>query len=138
MMRTLIVDDEADARFLLANLLKRHCSDSVELVGEANDVDAAVDAIRQLEPDLVLLDIRMRTGTGFDVLQQLDSIDFEVVFITAHDEFAMQAIDFSACAYMLKPVRLKDLQGALQRAQQRLSQQRSGRSRAAAHGEGAR
>ena len=126
MMRVLIVDDETDARFLLANLLKRHCSDTVELVGEADDVEAAVDAIRQLEPDVVLLDIRMRTGTGFDVLQQLDSIDFEVIFITAHDEFAIQAIDFSASAYLLKPVRLKDLKAALERVQQRLGRQRSG------------
>jgi two-component system, LytTR family, response regulator len=116
MLRTLIVDDEVKCRKALVNLISYYCQDVV-VVGEAYDVASAKLAIDKFEPDLLLLDVEMTDGTGFDLLRSLDDIDFKLIFVTAHERYALQAIKFSALDYLLKPVKPDDLVEAIQKAQ---------------------
>jgi two-component system, LytTR family, response regulator len=117
MLRALIIDDEAHMRDSLTRLLARHCP-QVTVAGTAGTVAAGITAIQELHPDLVLLDIQLEDGTGFDLLNALPSIDFKVIFITAYDQYALQAFRFSAVDYLLKPVNPEMLAEAVGRAAQ--------------------
>ena len=110
--RILVVDDEAPNRENLQELLKQYCPD-VTVVAEAESVAAGVSLIRRHAPELVLLDIRMQDGTGFDLLQQLGQVNFEVIFITAYDQYGIQAIKYAALDYLLKPVERTRLEESL-------------------------
>src|SRR5215470_4033220 len=100
-VRALIVDDEPLARKRLRRLL---ASDSeVEVIGEAADGEAAISAIRELHPDLVFLDVQMPGIDGFEMLQRLGSNLPLIVFVTAHDRYALRAFEVSAIDYLLKP-----------------------------------
>jgi two-component system, LytTR family, response regulator len=117
MLHTLIIDDEEHMRDSLTRLLARHCP-RVILAGEADSVASGIKAIQANHPDLVLLDIQMSDGTGFDLLHSLPTIDFKIIFITAYDQFALQAFRFSAVDYLLKPVNPELLAEAVERAGQ--------------------
>jgi two-component system LytT family response regulator len=115
-LRVLIVDDtrlaRQELRTLLADLV------DVECVGEADDVPAAQAAIAKLRPDLVLLDIQMPSGTGFDLLEALDAAPM-VVFTTAYDHYAVRAFEANALDYLVKPVVPERLAAAIARARSR-------------------
>jgi len=115
MLRTLIVDDEFNARQVIKNILELYCP-QVELVGEAENVDEGVQQIRKLNPDLLLLDIHMPDGTGFDVLSKSKGNKFGVIFITAHEQCAIQAIKKSALDYIIKPINANELIQAVEKA----------------------
>lgn len=114
-MRVLIVDDERLARAELRRLLAPHAG--VEIVGEAANVAEAEEAARRLRPELLLLDIKMPGGTGFDLLERLDAVP-QVIFLTAYDEFALRAFEVNALDYLLKPVSPERLAEALGRVRQ--------------------
>ena len=82
-------------------------------MGEAHSIETGLNAIAQYEPELVFLDVRLSPGSGFDILKQLPEIEFEVIFVTAYDSYAMQAIRFSALDYLLKPVDPEELREAV-------------------------
>lgn len=103
MVRVLVIDDEHHARNTLINILGRHCPEFT-VVGQAEGVVSGMAAIRELQPELVLLDIQMKDGTGFDLLAALPAIDFRIIFVTAFDKYALQAFKFSAVDYLMKPV----------------------------------
>ncbi|HEX2901270.1 MAG TPA: response regulator, partial [Bacteroidia bacterium] len=126
MLRAVIIDDETNARFLLSDLIQRHFQESVTVVGEANDVDTGLIAIEKHQPDLVFLDIKMQKGTGFDLLQALKTVDFEVVFVTAYDQYAIKAFDFAAFGYLLKPVKSADLRKVIERMEKHLRRLKEG------------
>ena len=115
-MKTLIVDDEPPARARLVSLLQE-CRD-VELLGEAGDGRTAVEIAARLAPDLVLLDISMPLMNGLEAARHLATLDPApaVIFCTAFDEHALAAFDANAIDYLVKPIRLERLQGALVRA----------------------
>lgn len=115
MLRTVIIDDENHIRDTLINLLETNCPDMVRVIGQASGVESGMEAIRSLQPDLVFLDIQMKDGTGFDLLQKLPAIGFKVIFITAYDQYALQAFRFSAVDYLLKPVNPEQLTEAVHR-----------------------
>jgi len=119
MLRTIIIDDEYSVRKALEKLVKRYCP-NVKLVAEADGVESGVEAIRKYHPDLVLLDIKMDDGTGFDLLKHLEPVDFKVIFITAYDQYAIKAIKFSALDYLLKPIDPDDLTEAINKAEKLL------------------
>ncbi|MBT1703578.1 LytR/AlgR family response regulator transcription factor [Chryseosolibacter indicus] len=100
-MRALIVDDERLARKELMKLLEEH--PIIEVVGEAMNADEAVQLVNDLNPDLLFLDIQMPGKTGFQLLEELDSVPL-VVFTTAYDEFALKAFEVNALDYLLKPI----------------------------------
>lgn len=109
-LRILIVDDTRLARQELRTLLSR--LPDVECIGEADDVPTAVEAVQRLKPDLLLLDIQMPSGTGFDVLAQLETVP-SVIFTTAYDQYALEAFEVNALDYLLKPVVPERLAAAL-------------------------
>ena len=120
-LRTIIIDDEAHVRESLADMLKRHCPNA-KVVGRSEGVKSGLKAIQTHHPDLVLLDIKMKDGTGFDLLEQIENIDFKIIFITAYDQYAIKAFKFSALDYLLKPVESTDLKEAIDKAD-KISQQ---------------
>jgi two-component system LytT family response regulator len=115
MLRLAIVDDEAPARANLRAALAGIAVD-MEVVGEADNAADAVALLNAQKPDVVLLDIWLGDGTGFDVLDQLAHSDTRVIFITAFDHYAVRAFKSGALHYLLKPVVRADLQEALERA----------------------
>ncbi|GAB3381591.1 LytR/AlgR family response regulator transcription factor [Lysobacter fragariae] len=117
-LKVLIVDDTRLARQELRTLLAN--VPDVECIGEADDVPGAQAAIEKLQPDLVLLDIQMPSGTGFDVLEGLDQAP-PVVFTTAYDHYAVRAFDANALDYLVKPVVPERLAAAIARAHARRS-----------------
>jgi len=117
-LRVLIVDDARLARRELRTLLA--AIPWVECVGEADDVPAAREAILREQPDLVLLDVQMPSGEGFDVLDGLETVPM-VVFVTAYDQYAVRAFETSALDYLVKPVEAGRLQAALERGRERLA-----------------
>ena len=121
-LKALIVEDEPPARRRLTRLLEE--TGRVEIAGEADTVRDAVQKIRQLEPDVVFLDIQIPGGDGFEVLSRLDEIP-PVVFVTAHDEFAVKAFDADAVDYVVKPVTPERLLEALGRVERRIEKERA-------------
>lgn len=115
-MKIAVIDDESRYRSYLTALLQTCTAADVELVGEADSVASGVRLIRERKPDVVLLDVEMPDGTGFDLLQKMQPVDFQVIFTTAHQNFAVQAFKFSAIDYLLKPVEEDLLASALKRA----------------------
>ncbi|MDH3709267.1 MAG: LytTR family DNA-binding domain-containing protein [Cyclobacteriaceae bacterium] len=111
-MKALIIDDERLARKELSSLLVDY--KDIVVVGEAINVDDAYEKIQQLKPDLLFLDIQMPGKTGFELLEMLDSVP-DVVFITAYDEYALQAFDVNALDYLLKPIQKERLQETIKK-----------------------
>lgn len=103
MIRAIIIDDELDIREINRRLISDNFCD-IEIVGEADSVDSGIELIQKEQPQLVLLDIDIKGGTGFHILQKVHPYNFAVIFITAFNEFAIKAIKFSALDYILKPV----------------------------------
>ena len=115
MIRAIIIDDEPAMQEVNSQLLSEYFP-NIKLVGTADCIKTGIDLIHKKKPDLVLLDIQLSDGSGFQLLQKLPSYDFKVVFITAFDSFAIKAIKFSAIDYILKPVNEIEFQQAIQRA----------------------
>jgi two-component system, LytTR family, response regulator len=113
-MKALIVDDEPLARRELRRLLASH--PSIEIVGEAGDIDQAHERIESLAPGVVFLDIQMPGGSGFDLLAQLDWVP-RIIFTTAYDRYAVKAFDVNALDYLLKPIEPERLAAALDKLQ---------------------
>ncbi len=111
----LIVDDEKNSREVLKELLHKFCPE-VHVAGEAPSADAARKLIQEKKPELVFLDIQMPTGNGFELLKRFDPVPFSVIFVTSFDQFAINAIKFSALDYLLKPVEVHELRAAVQKA----------------------
>ncbi|OEK01275.1 hypothetical protein BFP97_07005 [Roseivirga sp. 4D4] len=121
-MECVIIDDEKPFINALRAMLEHH--GGIEVLGEARGVDSGIQLIEELEPELVFLDIQMSDGTGFDLLKKLDRQDFHVIFITAHDQFAIDAFKFSAMDYLLKPLISSELKKALDRAQKSIDKEK--------------
>src|SRR4051812_32898793 len=107
MYKVIIVEDEANSREFLKHIIIEYCKE-LTIAAVAATVDEATSAIRMHKPDFIFLDIEMQTGTGFDVLQQFPEADFDVIFTTAYDHYAIKAIKFSAADYLLKPVDIEE------------------------------
>jgi two-component system, LytTR family, response regulator len=114
MIRTIIIDDEENVRSTTRQILTELRPD-IEIIGEAFSVSSGIEMIEKSQFDLLLLDIKLPDGTGFDILQKLTKIDFKIIFITAFEEFAVRAFKFSAVDYILKPVSALDLIQAIDR-----------------------
>ncbi|MFV8393909.1 LytR/AlgR family response regulator transcription factor [Flavobacterium sp. LB2P6] len=109
MIKTIIVDDEFNAREFLEKLLQRYFPDKFLVLALCESVDEAILAIEKFNPELVFLDVQMPNKNGFQLFKELNKINFEVIFTTAHSEFAIEAIKCSALDYLLKPINYIDL-----------------------------
>jgi two-component system LytT family response regulator len=114
-LRILIIDDEAPIRELITGIIENYC-ENAEVCGTAEGVKSGLEAINSLNPDLVLLDVNLTDGTGFDLLKKLEEIRFAVIFITAYEKYALNAFRFSAVDYIMKPVNIDELVAAIEKA----------------------
>lgn len=112
MIRAILIDDEERARRVLSNLLTNFCPD-VEILKACSNVPDAVLAINKLQPDVVFTDIEMPTYSGFDLLDFFTEINFEIIFTTGYDEYALKAFQVSAIDYLLKPIQIEQLEKAV-------------------------
>jgi two-component system LytT family response regulator len=117
-IKAIIVDDEERALQLNVNMISTYCP-QVEILGVFDSVDTAYEGILLHKPDLVFLDIDMPPYTGFDLLRRLQPVFFEVIFVTAFNHYAIDAIRFSALDYLMKPVKIDELQQAVFKASER-------------------
>ena len=113
MIKAIIIDDNPEIRSINKKLLAEYFTE-VELVGEADSVDSGYNLIKETNPHLVLLDVEIIGGTGFQILQKLKQYSFKVIFITGYDKYALKAIKFHAIDYILKPVNATEFQQAVQ------------------------
>ena len=114
-MKAVIIDDEKRTRELIAKMIESFGL-GIQTFPIGESVESGLKAIETINPDLVFLDIQMPDGTGFDLLKMIPQKNFEVIFITAHEEFAIKAIKFSALDYILKPIDPEDLRQAVLKA----------------------
>jgi two-component system LytT family response regulator len=118
-LKAVIVEDEIRSREFLKSLVEEYCP-TVKVFAMAASVDEAVEAVNNHRPDLLFLDIELHTGTGFDVLGRVNHHNFNVIFTTAYDHYAIKAIKFSAVDYLLKPIDVEELQAAVQKASDKM------------------
>ncbi len=118
-MRAVIVDDELHVHSTMGALLQ-HVDKDVQVVGNAQGVTHGIEVIKETRPDLIFLDIKMNDGSGFDLLKGLTPPYPHIVFVTAHDEFALDAFRFSAIDYLVKPLDLQELKNAIEKAKERI------------------
>ena len=115
MIKTIIVDDEYNAREFLEQLLIRYFPDKFLVLAKCESADEALNAIENFNPELVFLDIQMPNKNGFELIKSLKTINFEVIFTTAHSEFGIDAVKASALDYLLKPIGYIDLLEAIKK-----------------------
>ena len=113
MIKAIIIDDEQHCTDRLSSLLDSRYAGTIQLVSSAASVKEGIKTIKEHQPDLIFLDIQINDRTGFDLLRECGKINFKIIFTTAFDRFAIQAIKFSAIAYLLKPIDEDDLAEAL-------------------------
>jgi two-component system LytT family response regulator len=114
MIKAVLIDDEIDGIKVLEKLLEIYCPE-VSIAGKADGVETGLEVIRRTKPDLVFLDIQMTQRNAFDLLNQLETIDFQIIFVTAFDDYAIKAFKYNAVDYLVKPVNIDDLVGAVER-----------------------
>ena len=119
MIKAVIVDDELCFREMIRMLLKEYFPD-IRVAGEAEGVEEAIRMIEEQKPNLVFLDIELKDGKGFHVLQKLNNRNFKLIVITAFNEYAIQAIKFSAIDYMLKPINEFEFKAGVEKAMQEI------------------
>ncbi|MEY8869512.1 LytR/AlgR family response regulator transcription factor [Meridianimaribacter flavus] len=107
-LKSIIVEDEETSRDILKNYLKKYCP-NVDVLGEAANVDEALVLIRNNDLDLVFLDVEMPYGNAFDLLDKVGDIDFETVFVTAYNHYAIEALNAHASYYLMKPISIDEL-----------------------------
>lgn len=114
-INTILIDDEQKSVSILCNKLERHCP-QIEIIATTNDPESGIGLIDELEPDLVFLDVSMPRMSGLELLKHFPAAQFEVIFVTAFNQHAIEAINLSACGYILKPFDNDDLVQAVERA----------------------
>lgn len=120
MLTAIIIDDETRSRRALRQKLFNNCPE-VSIIAECENSEEGILTIEEKKPDIVFLDIEMPRMNGFTMLQQLHNRNFELIFITAYDHYAIKAIKFTALDYLLKPVEVEDLKTAVAKAMQKRS-----------------
>jgi len=123
-MKVVVVDDEPKIREGITDVIRNYCPE-VKSVFEASDVSSALQVINDVLPDILILDISLGEETGFDILEQLNYREFKIIFVTAHEEYALKAIKLSALDYLVKPLNPKELIKAINNASKQLERDRT-------------
>jgi two-component system LytT family response regulator len=117
-LKVIIIDDQSSSRSSLRQKLNVHCPD-VEVIAECENGEEGIKTIEHAEPDIVFLDVEMPRMNGFTMLQQLSKRNFEVIFTTAYDHYAIRAIRFSALDYLVKPIEVEELKASVETVRQK-------------------
>lgn len=120
-IKSIIVDDEKNGRENLAGILNQYCPE-IKILGQVNSVESGISLIKNSTPDLIFLDIEMPKADGFQLLEYFKDFHFEVIFVTAFDNYAIKAIRFSAADYILKPININNLKAAIDKVVNRIQQ----------------
>jgi two-component system LytT family response regulator len=107
-LNAIIIEDEANSREILSNYLDKYCK-GVQLLGEAATIQEGLELIKKTSPDMVFLDVEMPFGNAFDLLEQVPDRTFETVFVTAYNQYAMEALNSHAAYYLMKPINIDEL-----------------------------
>lgn len=121
-LRTIIIEDEEASRETLRNYLTKYCP-QVEILTECKNIIEGKEAIDKHHPQLVFLDVEMPFGNAFDLIEQLENIDFKIIFVTAYSNYAMKAINYSASYYILKPIDIEELENAVQKVEEEIEKE---------------
>jgi two-component system, LytTR family, response regulator len=121
-MKILLIDNEKEIRLVLKDMVAA-CANGLHIIEEADGVASGIAKINSFMPDIVLLDVEMNDGTGFDLIKQIPNPAFQLIFTTAHNQYAIQAIKYSAIDYLLKPIDPTELNNSLQKATKNISSQ---------------
>lgn len=111
-IKSIIIDDEQHVREGLYSIIKKYCP-NVDVLGLGSNAKQGINLIIDTQPDLVFVDVQMPNQTGFEMLQEIGEIEFDVIFVTSFDKYALKAIKYSALDYLLKPINIADLQIAI-------------------------
>jgi two-component system LytT family response regulator len=125
MITAIIIDDEPNSVELITNLIQL-LTPQVTVLGTADSVESGYKLLQNQQPDLIFLDIEMSDGSGFDLLKKLDKINFKLIFITGHHEFALTAFKYSAIDYLMKPLSPTDFANAVKKAEQSITNEELG------------
>jgi two-component system, LytTR family, response regulator len=120
-LKTILIDDEPRGISSMQKLLQINCPE-INVIGSCTDADEAIEMVRHQHPDLIFLDIAMPVKNGFELLKELKGVSVEVIFVTAHNQFMIEAFHFSAIDYLLKPVEDNLLVDAVNRAKKRITE----------------
>lgn len=123
-MKAIIIDDEHGNRLLVEAMLKKHCPE-VTVLCDASSADDAYQKINLLQPNLIFLDVKMPNKSGFDLLRMFDNIGFYVIFITGFEEYAINAFEFCAVDYLLKPIDHTKLIKAVEKVKQKIKEEKN-------------
>ena len=123
-IKAILVEDEEASRITLRNYLDKYCP-NVDLLGEAENINEGYTLIKSIKPQLVFLDVEMPFGNAFDLLEKFDSLDFEVVFVTAFSKYALDALNLSASNYLLKPLSIDQLITAVDKVEKQIADKSS-------------
>ncbi|MCB0479486.1 MAG: response regulator transcription factor [Crocinitomicaceae bacterium] len=118
-IKAIIVDDEERARDVISTLLQKHCPE-IQILDQCKNVKEAVESIKKWSPDVVFLDIEMPEHAGYELVDFFEKIEFEIIFVTAYDQYAIKAFELSAIDYLLKPIEIKRLKEAIERVQNKI------------------
>lgn len=127
-MRAIIIDDEKKGREILKSLIETYCKE-VEIIAEASSAAEGYELIQKHDPDVIFLDVEMPSGDGFSLLERFEEISFQVVFTTAFDDYAIKAIKFHALDYLLKPIDIDELRGAVENVKKALKEEQGASKR---------
>lgn len=123
-LKAIIVDDEEAAREVLTSLIQFH-DENVDIVASCEDLPSAVEKIKEHKPDVVFLDVQMPEYVGYEIARFFEKIEFEIVFVTAYDQYAIKAFELNAIDYLVKPVERARLQSTLERLHSKINQKAS-------------
>jgi two-component system LytT family response regulator len=121
-IKAIFIDDEQSARNVLTSLLERGSS-GIEIVATCCDLEEGVEQIKKLQPDVVFLDVQMPNYAGYEIVKFFDKIDFEIIFVTAYDQYAIKAFELNAIDYLVKPIDRVKLANAIERLEEKLNKQ---------------
>ena len=115
MLNVVVIEDELRTREAIINIIDKNCPETA-VVGSGYNVESGIEAINTYRPDILLIDVELSDGNAFDILRRVNGLDSQIIFVTAHEEYALQAIKFSAFDYILKPFTAMELSEAVLRA----------------------
>lgn len=123
MIRTLVIEDEVHARSSLIKMLNI-VAPNIEIVATSGFVKESIQLINEHKPDLLIMDIKLEDGNSFEILEAITTVDFQIIFTTAYDRFAVKAFKFSALDYLLKPISPTELQNAISKTEENIKKEK--------------